>query len=219
MWILPSYNRPDQCREVIEQMKKMGCSTRGVLLVNGGDSKPYENIELPEGWTGLYLLRNLGVCGAMNKLYELYPDEPWYGLICDDEFPLTENWDTQLVEAAGDWKIAHGNDGWQSQERIHGIVVLGGKLVRELGWMALPGLWHWFVDNTWELIAGYCGTRVLVKDAFMEHRHWRAGKAAKDEVHELGESRALEDRAIFVRWATGDARIVLNKLKDKMNGS
>jgi len=216
VWILPSINRPEKCKAVIDQIKKVGCSSPGILLVNGGDPTPYYNIELPDGWIFHYSKTNLGVCGAMNKMLREHPDEPWYGLICDDEFVLTEGWDKALIEAADDWNIAHGNDGWQSERRIHGIVALGGDLVRTLGWMALPGLWHWFVDDTWELLARECGLRRFLPEVRMEHKHWLAGKAVKDEINWLGESKATNDQNVFLTWVREEAAVTIQKVKERM---
>jgi len=216
MWILPSINRPEQCKAVIDRIRSIGCNSVGVLLVNGGDPTPYYAIDLPEGWIFRYVKTNLGVCGAMNKILRDYPDELWYGLICDDEFIYTENWDEKLIEAAGEWNIAHGNDGWQSHERIHGYVCLGGKLVRSLGWIALPGLWHWFVDDAWELLARECGLRRFLPCIKVEHRHWMAGKNVKDDINWLGESRATSDQKVFLTWVRNGAAQAIQTIKEKM---
>ena len=51
MWILPTMGRGVQCAEMAQRLKAMGCSTPGVVFVNG-DPVAYEGIDLhlPEGW-------------------------------------------------------------------------------------------------------------------------------------------------------------------------
>ena len=215
-WFLISYNRPERAAQVIERIKEIGCSTLGVLFVNGGDIMRYQDIVLPTGWKLHNEQHNLGICGAMNRCLKLFPDEPFYGLITDDEWINTPGWDTKLAEAAGSWKIAHANDGWQSGARIHGLVTCGGDLIRECGFWALPGLWHWYVDNVWETLAHYCGLRVFCADVHTEHRHWMNRRAEVDKTYLSGEEKMKEDQNVFERWACdGSAEKLVNRIKEK----
>jgi glycosyltransferase involved in cell wall biosynthesis len=217
MWFLISFNRPDRCKQVIDQIKKVGCSTPGILFVNGGEVMRYHDIILPEGWKLFIQQHNIGICGAMNICFKMYPDEPWYGLITDDEMVYTPGWDTELVAAAGKWKIAHANDHWQSSGRIHSYVVCGGDLVRECGWWALPGLWHWFVDNVWETLARYCDLRIFCENINADHQHWLNGRAIQDKTYKSGEERMLEDQKVFQNWTNGGAALdLIHRIREKI---
>ncbi len=198
MWILPTYNRPEKCQAVLDQIIEVGCSTQGVVIING--STNYPSLFLPDGWSVIKLPDNLGVCGAMQYAFMLYPNEPFYGLVCDDEYVFTPNWDIILTEAAGKDKIAFGNDGWQSGRRQHGYVTWGGDLIRRIGFLSLPGLWHWYHDDVWEHIAARDNLNVFCEDVRVEHRHYRAQKAEKDHTYEMGMSRHEQDREVFLEW-------------------
>ena len=201
MWALPTFRRPERCAEVLRCLTEAGCSTPGIVIVNGtDDAEAYQRIMLPDGWRMTMLPSNIGVCQAMNWAFQAYPKEPFYGLICDDELVYTAEWDKKLIAAAGSKGIAHGNDGWKSGGRMHMYVTWGGDLVREVGWWALPGLWHWFHDNVWEeMMAGRAEVRFLA-DVRCEHRHYRANKSGRDATYAMGESRADKDRRVFDRW-------------------
>lgn len=216
MWVLPTYNRPELCKAVMDQINDVGCSTRGILFVNGYYQYPeYKKIVLPETWRMVVSPENIGVCAAMNKVYREYPDEDFYGLICDDEYVYTRGWDERLSEAAGAWNISHGNDRWQSNGRIHGYVTVGGNLVRECGWWALPGLWHWFHDDVQELLAQTCELRRFCEDVVVEHKHHQAGKATKDGTYTMGESRKDADQQCFENWKRTEATNLMHRILEK----
>jgi len=206
MWILPTYNRPDKCQAVLDQIIEVGCSTVGIVVINGActNGLPYPALFLPDGWISVTLPENIGVCGAMQYAFTHYPDEDFYGLVCDDEYVFTPGWDIILSEAAGNNKIAFGNDGWQSGRRQHGYVTWGGDLVRAVGFLSLPGLWHWFHDDVWEAIAKAADLNMFCENVRVEHRHYRAGKSEKDKTYEVGMSRAEQDRDVYQAWRNNE---------------
>ena len=162
MWILPSYKRADQCRDVLAACVEKGMTTPGVLIVNG----PEEGYDfpLPAGWTKHHEPTNIGFAAALNRGAELFPDAPWYGVLSDDCYPETEGWDAALVEAAGDRNIAHCNDNWHSEVRAAGIVVLGGALARALGCITVRGTWHCYCDDLWESVWTDFGNRRYLRE-------------------------------------------------------
>lgn len=215
MWVLPSYKRPEKCQEVLKAIKFVGTSTPGLVIVNGMDDVlAYQKMTLPDGWKIAILPQNIGVCGAMNWAFNRYPNEPFYGLICDDEYVYTTGWDKRLIEAAGSKYVAHGNDQWMSKHRMHAYVTWGGDLLRHIGWWSLPGLWHWYHDNAWEqLMAGTNAVR-FCQDVRCEHKHYLAGKTPKDMTYALGESRAAQDQAIYQQWVMTQYPLMKKKLME-----
>lgn len=223
-WLLPTYRRPERCAEVIRCINYVGCSTPGTVLVNGTDDvKEYQKIKLPKDWQMVILPQNIGCCGAMNWYFNKYPNEDFYGLICDDELVYSTDWDKTLIAAAGTKYIAHANDGWQSGKRNHLYTTFGGDYLRLLGYWALPGLWHWFFDNCHEnLSAGLNNTR-FCQDVKGAHKHYLAGKAEKDYTYESGESRNGMDQMIFQDWMINQYPALKRKLaafydQEKTNG-
>ena len=213
MWFLCSTDRPQRCQATLDSMVGCGLSTPGRVLVNGPDQiEAYRNLRLPENWSLIELPENLGICGALNWAFRLYHSEPWYGMACDDELVFTPDFDNILVNAAGRWKCAHGDDGWRSSYRLWGFLTIGGDLVRACGWWALPGLWHWYFDDVWETIAAEFDANAFCRAVKTEHRHTDNGKVPMDAVYALGRSRAAEDRQRFDRWKAAE----WPKLRDRI---
>lgn len=200
-WVMPTYRRPKQCEAVLRCIIEIGCSTPGVVIVNGTDDiDAYQKIKLPKGWEMIILPQNIGCCGAMNWYFNKYPNESFYGLACDDEWVYTSGWDKTLVAAAGTKYIAHANDHWQSGKRQHLYVTWGGDLLREIGWWALPGLWHWFHDDVHENLSNGLNNVKFCQDVMGSHKHYLAGKAEKDYTYQSGESRNGIDYLVFQKW-------------------
>lgn len=202
MWILPSYNRSEQCREVIGRIKKMGCSTPGIVVINGESVTEYlmwKN-ELPENWHMVTMRENIGLCGAMRWAFREYPNEPWYGTFGDDDFIETPDWDKKLIEAAGSIYLSHGNNGGTSKVNPHGFMVCGGDLVRVVGNFSPDRLWHWYIDAFWEVIAKKCGIRKFCEDVKCTSIHHTLGTAVFDETYRMGESKKDADQLCFINW-------------------
>ncbi len=208
IWFLISHNRPELCKRALEHIIASGCDTEGMLLINGSH---YPEMPLPKKWGKIQLDKNLGYCGAMNWCFKQFPKEKFYGMMGDDEIVSTP-FDTALIKSAGDWNIAHSNDGWQSHRRIHGYAAFGGELIRTMGYIAPQGMWHWYIDNVWEDISGALGIKRMVPEVRTEHLHYLTGKSAKDATYELGESRSVQDAEIYRRWCATEFPDIIKRV-------
>jgi hypothetical protein len=131
--------------------------------------------------------------------FSRFPTSSFYGLICDDEFVMTPSWDTRLIEAAGDWCLAHGNNGDSSARFPHGFMTFGGKLVRFVGNLAPAEIRHAYFDNYWSLIAEACGIRRFCEDVIIDERHPRRGYP-EDATHALAGIGRKEADQWFTKW-------------------
>ena len=117
--------------------------------------------------------------------------------------------------AAGKTRISHGNDHWQSKNRIHTYAVFGGNIVRELGFWAIPGLWHWYFDDFWEKVAHDFRLRRFVPEVRTEHKHYIAEKAEKDDTYIAGESRNQQDCQIYKNFMIDRYPELKERMKEK----
>lgn len=213
MWILPTMSRPSQCAEVLDRIRETDASTPGILFINGPEyAEEYKALcTLPPNWKCYVHPQNVGCIGALNMVFDAYPNEPFYGFIGDDEFLMDgtpKDWDKRLIAAAGDWNYSHGWEDLNNGYRAQGYLCIGGKLARAVGCMAIRECWHWFgLDCMWEWLSckqTFGGPeackKILVKEIIVDHRHAYAGKTDLDHCYELGKSRSEEDRKIFVDW-------------------
>lgn len=213
MWILPTLDRPVQCAAVLGRMDEMGSSMPRVVVVNGKHDKYSAALSSKEA--ACYMNENIGALGALNWALENYPDEPWYGFIGDDEFVETPKFDIKLIEAAGDWDVAHGDDGVNGGGRAQGYLVIGGKLARAVGYLAIPECWHWYgLDNLWESLAqmGAC-KKIFVSEVKIDHRHPLHGKGEADSCYELGASRKDIDHQVYLHWIRHASRKVVERVQ------
>lgn len=211
-----TYKRPKQCQEVLDQINAIGCSTKGILCINGSDEYPEINA-IPVGWTIIKNQGNPGFIATLNNVFHAYPKEKFYGFIADDEFIFTPEWDKKLIDAAGDWGLSNSNENWQSRARFQSYCCIGGELARSVGFLALPTCWHWYgFDNFWEYIFHHLKNRKFCYGVKSEHKHWRNGKVEKDDCHVAGDSKENEDKQAFMEWLLSDGKDLIEKIRGKM---
>jgi hypothetical protein len=136
--------------------------------------------------------------GALyNDFFADHGGEAWYGFICDDVVPETPGWDWSLIERAGNDGMAVPSGGHEDYVGSPHFV-LGGDLVRSIGWLALPGLDRIFIDTVWEKIAEKRGVLRFTSDVVLTHYHFSNGKALMDATYR--KHHKTEDRAIYESW-------------------
>lgn len=197
MWFLPSRGRPENVKRFFQAYEEMESSTPGVLWLDEDDANNYSDVEIPDGWDKLVMPRYGGTGIMTNKFYELYPCEPWYGLLGDDVVPRTKNWDTKLVEAAGISGLSYANDLLRGEKHASHPVV-GGLLARKLGWLALPGCDRTYIDDALMYAAKIEGKCYYLKDVILEHLHFSVGKSEFDGTYE--KLHGDTDRKIYEAW-------------------
>ena len=226
MFLLPTWNRPEQCAAVLEALRSKGPSS-GVLWINGEEfASEYHRLcspVLPNGWIAVLSKENLGALGALNKFFECWPSLDWYGFLGDDEFleEAPEEWQSLLVKAAGPWGLAHGYENWNRGNRFQGGAVLGGDLVRAVGYLAVPGLWHGFgFDCAWEWMCaprnrggGAIAKIAIVPEIKVNHKHWMLDETRKDACYEGALARHEEDKNKFWDWLNKEMPLAAERVQ------
>jgi hypothetical protein len=214
MWFMPSYGRPDRLRQLLDAPG--GWPDSVIVLVNEDDPQraKYDLIvdrTLPHTapWKLCFVPAGSRCSDAHRYITEKWPDEPFYGLICDDHWPITPGWHDALVKAAGRHCIS-GPAGEPSFPLLRNVVVLGGDLVRAMGSIVPAPVKHNFEDNIWDRVAADFDILRPVPDAIVEHRHWIRGQADKDTTYERGSHDFEADKAIYERWCNSPERKAMN---------
>lgn len=231
MWILPSRGRPNACRALLAAMVARGMVGPGVLVCDADDPElagyKFNNIPLPSGWTFLELSpHEPGIAAALREVFALHPDEPWYGLIADDNTVETDGFEVRLVTAAGAWGIASANDGWQARAdvqvgRMHGAQVIGGDLMRELGYWAPEGFRHLYLDDVWETIGRELGNWRTLMDVHTPHQHPMKTGQPMDATHAAANAdmTVVHDATCFRRWLADEAPADIERARFAMWGA
>jgi len=182
MWFLPSRKRSDNIKRFFDAFKETNSTTPGVLWLDDDDSHNYDSIEIPKNWQKIVSPRMSGLGDMTNKFYELFPNEPWYGLIGDDVLPKTASWDKILVEAAGKDNLAWADDGMHGGNyAVHPVI--GADLVKKLGFLGLAGAKRLYIDNALFEFAKRNGALKYVPYVKLEHLHFSNGKSQIDETY------------------------------------
>ena len=204
MFFLATRNRPDAVKNLILAMRDTETPEMAVMI--DGDPELYKDVPWPSNWRIHSSKEHLESVAAYNELFKLYPNEKFYGEICDHAVPRSKNWATELAKAAGDWNVACCK-GSRFQFRpdtgkrpMSAASAKGGELVRALGWLRPPYLIHIYEDNIWEDIAHGCKIYKYCSHVNVGDLSVKLGEFRADESHlrmYKGESYVEKDEAAY----------------------
>lgn len=133
-----------------------------------------------------------------------------YGAVAslgDDHVPRTQGWDRLLLEAIaemGGTGFAYGNDLHQGSALATSVVV-SSDVVRALGWLMLPALSHFHVDDVWVALGRDAGCLAYLPGVVIEHVHPAWG-GPWDDLYASEAGRGPADQAAFTAWWYGGGK-------------
>lgn len=197
MLIIPSRSRPHHLRRLIDACLNTGALTPAwVRLDEDDESLPqYAELQIPKNWE-IVVGQRVPLSEVYNEAYQEIPETEHWVFIADDVVPVTPGWDRLLIEVAGDDGMAIPSGGETTGGCPH--FVLGGGLVRSVGWLALPGLDRLYIDTVWSDIAEQRGVLRRVTDVVLEHRHFSNGKALMDKTYR--KEKKAEDKLLYEKF-------------------
>lgn len=198
MFVVPSRSRPHNIARLIAAWRATAAASPALVCVDADDPMlaAYRALHLPEDWT-LRVGAREGLSALYNAALAARPGCAWYGVFADDVVPETELWDRVLIGAAGAHGLAWGDDGINGRAHATHFVV-GGDLVRALGFLALPGLERLYIDTAWHEIARRRGITCYRPDVIVRHHHFSNGLAPFDATYRKCAKDA--DRRVFQAW-------------------
>lgn len=149
---------------------------------------------------------------ALNHAAQVILDDPEdeppevLGFVGDDHRFRSHGFDAHVADDIG--KLGGGfvyGDDLAQRENLPTQVFVSSSIVRALGWMAPPFLWHLYVDNAW-LEMGRALHRITYDPRIViEHIHPAYGKAEWDEGHVRVNSTETygHDGTAFSAWRAG----------------
>jgi hypothetical protein len=188
--------------------------SRGVVYVDETVDE-YAGLRLPSNWRKHGSRRWGSLRVSMQWCYRTYPDAAQYGWLADDTIPRTPGWDTELEQAAGDWRLAYAHDLYLSARDPQEVkagrdlttgLCWGGELVRAVGWWAPPWLRQAAIDLTWLDLIQPLGLFSYREDVVVEHKSWRNGKRPRDDGDEWvrgGDNYVQRDVDRWQHWRSG----------------
>lgn len=184
MIILPTLGRPENIKRFVEAYRSTFASLPVLVVFDAGDAlkAEYEKIGLPASFDKIFVPARTRCAAIQNLVFEKWPNEEFYAVLADDVVPETEKWDKELAEACRYEGIAWGDDDIQ-HKALATHPFIDGDLVRKMGWIAPPGLVHFFVDNVWTHLAAAIGGNGYLPDVKLTHHHHLNGKAVMDSTY------------------------------------
>lgn len=144
------------------------------------------------------------LCGSCNRAFYKYPNYKYYFLVSDDHRMRTKYWETrfmEIIERNGGTGVAYGNDLIYGKE-LGTSTFVSGNIFRALGHLALPGLYHMWIDQFFMELGRGLNKLFYFPDIFIEHMHFSVKKSAKDASYlKVNNKRVYEhDKAVFDKW-------------------
>ena len=198
MWIVPSRSRPHNINRLIGAFADTAATTPVLVRVDEDDEMlgGYREIDYPHNWS-LVVGRPGLLSEIYNDIYRVLPDLFWYGFLADDVVPETEIFDRLLISAAGSNGLAFGDDSINGPDHAPHFVI-GGDLVREFGFLSLPGLSRIYIDTVWNDIAREKGVYRYLSHVHMPHYHFSNRRALFDQTYRKPDKEA--DKRIYQAW-------------------
>lgn len=200
-WILPTIGRPKNLRRLIESYRAVGEEAAVIVFLWSGDPKFAENMnqDWPPEWLVLVEGERFTAAEAMQKAFRYAPKATFYGFLADDivfQTPFSQ----ELAESAVPCFISYPDDSHQ-HETLCTHFVCGGDLVRELGYWALPGLYHTFLDSALMTLGhNVPGLLKYRPDVIFDHRHPLLGKGNHDEIYQYAQDHEDVDKETYRQW-------------------
>jgi hypothetical protein len=218
--LAPSRGRPDRAKLMVESFldtRELG-DTELVLVTDETDltGKEYQKLGHFKGVRRIQLWGE--ETGCLTAATNTAARRSWsrdviLGHVGDDHLFRTAGWDGIIEATLPEPGIAYGDDLLQG-ELLPTAVFMSSVIPRTLGWMALPGTRHMYIDNAWKELGKGLGALHYRPDVIIEHMHPGAGKAESDEGYERADGSTLRDAKAYARWLDEQMGEDLRRLKE-----
>lgn len=205
--IVPSRSRPKSIARMLDAVhdtRKIGTHVHVCIDDDDPELPAYQYVFDQAGGEGDQLEvgpRN-GLAGWTDKVAVRRAGEyRFLASFGDDMVPRTPGWDYHLTRGITDMGgtgITYPWDG--TREDIPEAPVMSSDIVQALGWMCLPGVRHWYIDDVWGELGRRSGRIRHMRAVHVEHIHPSTGKAGADKTN-VDSSKTLDaDRKVYREW-------------------
>lgn len=209
--LCPSRGRPDKAAEMVQSFRDttLRLDTTIVVVVDADDPTldgyaRHWPLGLPE--RPFLMVLKPGETGDLTRATNtaasrVWDDDDIIGHVGDDHRFRTVGWDRTIADALASPGIAYGDDGFQGK-RLPTAVFMSSVIPRTLGWYALPGSRHLYIDRTWKTLGEAAGCLRYLPSVSIEHMHPEAGKAEWDDGYRLANSAGAfgHDKHAYLTW-------------------
>ena len=210
--LVPSRGRPEKIKRLIAACQRT-CTRSTRLHFGFDDDDPGLAASiLAAGSSWVTTGPRMGLAGWTNDLASRHPGVPYLGSIGDDMVPVTPGWDAALMRACGTTGMAYPRD--NRRDDIPEIIVMTSDIPAALGWVCLPALHHWYVDNVWSDLGRGAGCLTYCPDVLVEHKHPNVPGGDRPDMtyHDAARTYAA-DLAAYQRWRLTGMRADIERVR------
>lgn len=197
MWLIPTFQRPESLKRLLDSEAVAAAVARKMRIVVKYDpvaDPETANLRHDYGNLTWWEAPNVGCSMALQWAFMLWPHESTYGFMGDDMELFEEDTLYRLSAEAGSACIAH----IEAQRGLPRHPCIGGALIREWGFWAVPGAYHGCCDMLWfDFLQSFPHAERTLERRFIHHHHLdaacyspddrRGDTFPRDSTHALGE--------------------------------
>jgi len=204
--LCPSRGRPEKARECYDSFLATRHNAESIMIFVIDEDDP----AIAEYQVPILMIEpgRPGMTDALNAAAKRHWDTAEViGFVGDDHRFRTSGWDeiflAQLRASGGGLAYANDLARFDIPTQIFGSSVIW----RTLGWMALPGAQHLYLDNTWRVLGEGLDQLYYFPDVVIEHMHPTLAKADWDEGYARVNASSMyaHDQRAFEDWVTNQA--------------
>jgi hypothetical protein len=219
--IVPSRERPESIRRLLNAVHETSKLDTHVHVAVDEDDPRLKSYRLFMEEAGpddvLEVGPRKGLAAWTNEIAVRRAAEyPYLASFGDDHLPKTKYWDYYLVRAIEDMGSTGFSYPWDgTREDVPEACVLSSNIVTALGWMCLPGLEHFFIDDVWADLGRGAECIRHCRAIAVDHVHPGAGKAKPDATYSEAFPKLDADREAYYAWRrsgrmTEDIRAIIS---------
>ncbi|MEM7071783.1 MAG: hypothetical protein AAF403_08515 [Pseudomonadota bacterium] len=171
MLMLPTRKRPEKIKHFIQNAVERNTKHTIVIAVNQDDDS-YDEIKLPTFMMMVKIPAHYKAAQAYHYIFELFPNEPWYGILADDIIIHTDHWDSHIATSVVKHHLVYCRTDVNKQDmrKDMGHYFLSNRLAHAIGGTNYPGFIHmgpeYYAFATGRVILGHYAYH---KDIILEH--------------------------------------------------
>lgn len=188
-WLIPSRRRIEKLRKFCDSAVATKTSTPAIIIIDAKDYKDnnsdYLDIEMnhfPNPEWKIHVSKAEGMGPKVREVWDRIKDRPWVGILNDDHFLVTKEWDKILISQLTGKNFVTCNDRWNAPRRAAGATLFSMDLLNAWGFpMFPPEIDHLGIDDVFEQLGKHTGCWDIDMATIVEHHHtYQRIKAMED---------------------------------------